>query len=207
MTLEYLYQYALDLAYIAPPGNQETLRTFKLRVYNTLHTMEAAPRESRQMRIKQLHLDTQWLQVWKNLHTDWVSEEIASMWYIVLHDIVLTNERLYAIELVESDRCRHCGRRDTLVHRLTECNEGTAVWLWTRERIVQLLRTDPRRIPADWCLRPHFQFCPPHRRKAILWLLTHFFKYSCSSNDTYHCSTILISCAARDGSHTGRPAG
>ena len=86
MTLEYLYRYALDMAYIAPPGNDETLRTFKLRVYNTLHTMAAATRESREMRIKQLHPDTQWIQVWKKLHTAWVSEEIASMWYIVLHD-------------------------------------------------------------------------------------------------------------------------
>ena len=34
MTLQYLFQYALDMAYIAPPGNDETLRTFKLRVYN-----------------------------------------------------------------------------------------------------------------------------------------------------------------------------
>jgi len=66
------------------------------------------------------------MQVWKNLHTAWVSEEIASTWHIVVRDIVPTNERLHVIRRVESDRCRHCGRRDTLVHRLTECNEGTA---------------------------------------------------------------------------------
>jgi len=158
MTLEYLYRYALDMAYIALPGNDETLRTFKPRVYNTLHTIAAATRESREMRIKQLHPDTQWMQVWKNLHTAWVSEEIASMLYIAVHDIVTTNERLHVIRLVDSDRCRHCGRRDTLAHRLKECNDGTAIWLWTREIIAQKLRKDPRRIPADWCLRPHFQF-------------------------------------------------
>ena len=117
------------------------------------------------------------MQVWKNLHTAWVSEEILSMWYIVLHDRVSTNERLHAIRIVESDRCRHCGRRDTLVHRLTECNEGTAIWLWTRERIAQMLRTDPRLILADWCLRPHFQFWPPQGHKVILWLLAHLVKY------------------------------
>jgi len=80
------------------------------------------------------------------------------MGYIVVHDIVPTNERLHVIRLVESDRCRHCGRRDTLAHRLTECNKGIAFWLWTREKIAQILRTDPRRIPANWCLQPHFQF-------------------------------------------------
>ena len=102
------------------PGNDETLRTFKLHVYNTLYTMAAARRESREMRIKQLHPDTLRMQVWKNLNTAWVSEEIASMWYIMLHDIVPTNECLHVIRLVESDRCRHCERRYTLVHRLTE---------------------------------------------------------------------------------------
>jgi len=88
------------------PGNDETLRIFKQRVYNTLHTIAAASRESREMRIKQLHPDTQW----KNLHTAWVSEEIASKWYIVLHYMVPTNERLHVIKLVGSGRCRYCGR-------------------------------------------------------------------------------------------------
>ena len=113
----------------------------------------------------------------ENLHTAWASKEIASMWYIVVHDRVPSNERLHVIRLVQSDRCRHCGRRDTLIHRLTECNEGTAIWLWTRERVAQMLRTDPRRIPADLCLRPHFQFWPPQRHKAILWLLAHLVMY------------------------------
>jgi len=58
VTLEYLYRYALDLAYIATTGNDKTLGTFNLRVYNTLHTIAAATRESREMRIKQLHPDT-----------------------------------------------------------------------------------------------------------------------------------------------------
>jgi len=177
MTLEYVYRYALDMAYIAPPGI--TKRSGHLNCGSTilLHTMAAATRESREMRITQIHPDTQWTQMWKNLHTAWISEEIKSMWYITVHEIVPTNDRLHAIRLVESDRCRHCERRDTLVHGLTECNEGTAIWLWTRERIAQMLRKDPRRIPAEWCLRPHFQFWPPQRYKAILWLLAHLVLY------------------------------
>ena len=93
----------------------------------------------------------------ENLHTPWVSEEITCMWYFVVRDILPTNERLHVIRLVESDRSRHCGRRDTHVHRLTEYNEGTGISLWKRERIAQMLRTDPHCIPADWFLRPHFQ--------------------------------------------------
>jgi len=128
------------------------------------------------------------MQVWKSLHTAWESKEIASMWYIVVHAIVPTNERPQVIRLVKPDRCRHCGRRDTLVHRLTECNEGTTILLWTRERISQKLRTDPRRIPPDWCLGPHFQFWPPQRHKAILWLLAHLVM--CRMQQQRHLSLL-----------------
>jgi len=77
--------------------------------------------------------ETNWRQVWKNLHTAWVPEETKSNWYVVVHDIIPTNEPLHAIRLAESDRCTRCERRYTLTHRLTECNEGTAVWQWTKD--------------------------------------------------------------------------
>jgi len=115
--------------------------------------------------------------VWENLYTAWVSEEIASACFNVVLDIVPTNEHLYVIRLVVLDRCRQCGRRGILGHPLTECKVGTTMWLWTREGIAQMLRTDPRRIPADWCLRPHFQFWSLQRLKAILSLLAHLIMY------------------------------
>ena len=68
----------------------------------------------------------------ENLHTAWVTEESTSMWFIVIHGIVPTNKHVRTIRLAESDDCRHCETRETLVHWLTEYNEGTAVWLWTR---------------------------------------------------------------------------
>ena len=66
MTLEYLYRHELDIAYIASLANDETLRTFKLRIQNTPHTMAAVTKEYLEIRIKQLHSDAQWMQVWKN---------------------------------------------------------------------------------------------------------------------------------------------
>jgi hypothetical protein len=98
--LDYLYQYVLDTAYIVPPAKDEP------RVYSTLYIMAAPTNESRGMGITQRHPDTNWKQVWNNLHTAWVAEETTSVWYTVLHDLVPSNERLYAIRLVESDRCR-----------------------------------------------------------------------------------------------------
>ena len=108
------------------------------------------------MRITRLSPETNWRQVWKNLHTAWVPEETKSNGYVV-HDIIPTNERLHAIRLAGTDRCTRCERRDTLTHRLTECKEETAIWQWTKERIPWILRMYPRYILSDWSFRPHFQ--------------------------------------------------
>jgi hypothetical protein len=100
--LEYLHRYALDMAYIIPSGNDETLRTFKRPMYNTLHIMAASARETSEMREGQLSLYTNWTQVWKTL-----SEDANSTWYIMVHDIISTSKGLHAIRFVQSDRCRH----------------------------------------------------------------------------------------------------
>ena len=126
--LMYLHRYALDMAYITPLGNNETLRTFKRRVYSTLHIMAGAAKEAPEMRITRVSPETNWKQVWeKKLHTAWVPEETTSSSYVVVHDIIPTNGRLHAIRLVKSDRCTGCERRYILTHPLTECNEG-AIW-------------------------------------------------------------------------------
>ena len=48
-------------------------------------------------------------------------------------------------------------------------------------------------------------------RHSDIWLYGGYWHIShcteCSSNDTYHCWTILTTFAARDGSRTGRPTG
>jgi len=52
------------------------------------------------MRKGQRNPDTNWTQVSRNLHKAWVSDETTSMRYIVIHDIVPTNERLHATRFV-----------------------------------------------------------------------------------------------------------
>lgn len=48
-------------------------------------------------------------------------------WYVVIHDILPTIERLHKIRLVDSPLCSHCGDPDTVQHRATACGEGE--WL------------------------------------------------------------------------------
>ena len=111
--LEYLTRNALDMAHIAPPGKDETLRTFKRCVYNIQYIKAVAAREHRGMRIMQLCPYTNWKQAWKNLHLAWVPEETKSTWYSAILDVVPTNDSFQDIRFVESNRSRYCARRDT----------------------------------------------------------------------------------------------
>ena len=156
--LAYVKHYALDMAYMTPPGSTETHTMFKRRLYKTLHAMAKAEREIPEMRVTQKHPTVPWTRVWNTLLTAWVK----SLWYTVIHELIPTNERLVAIHL--RHRCNQCGKPDTLQHRLADCGEGALILNWTRARIAALLRMDPRIIPDDWPLHPIFHFWPPPPR-------------------------------------------
>ena len=103
----------------------------------------------------------------------WTTDTIRAEWYKVIHDIVPTNVHLARINLSDTDRCRLCGRCDTLIHRLTVRIEMKDIWDWTRRRIGLILHTDPTKILPEWTIMPSFDVWPPQRRRAILWVLAH----------------------------------
>ena len=86
--------------------------------------------------------------------------------------------------MVPTDLCRHCNRKDTLQHRLTECGEGPPIWGWTRERIATILRTDPRPMPAECLLRPDLKLWPPKCHGAVLWTIANFVVYHLQQRQT-----------------------
>ena len=55
------------------------------------------------MRIVQKRPNIQWDLVWRNLHTSCVPEDFRSAWYVVIHDILPTRERLATINLTDND--------------------------------------------------------------------------------------------------------
>jgi hypothetical protein len=113
----------------------------------------------------------------RNIHATPVTETLKAQWYKIIHDIIPTNERLHNIRLSTTERCRHCDKTDTLIHRLTECGDGRTTWLWTRRRIAMILRMDERHIPDEWLLRPDFHIWPTKRHRAVLWILIHLVGY------------------------------
>ena len=147
--LTYVTHYALDMAYVNPPGNTETHRKFKRRLYKGLLTLAKAERGDQELRVTQKHPIIPWTRVWTTLHTAWLPERLKSLWYKVIHDIVPTKERLAAIHLSDTELCNQCGKTDTLQHRITDCGERAIIWNWTRTRIAALLCIDLRYITDD----------------------------------------------------------
>jgi hypothetical protein len=154
------------MAYIRQGKSQETKVRLRTHMYQTLYTMGQARSGTEEMRIVTLYPNTAWSRVWKNLQAVWTLEATRAEWYKVIHDIVPTNVRLVRIHLSDTDRCRSCGRRDTLHHRLKECKEMLDIWGWTRTRIGIMPHTNPEHIPPEWTVRPDFDLWPPQRRRA-----------------------------------------
>jgi len=57
---EYLRIYALEWAYLEPRKPEETLRTFKRRVYGTLRSMATAAIPPREVRVMQIQPGIEW---------------------------------------------------------------------------------------------------------------------------------------------------
>ena len=181
-------QYNIDMAYVAEPGVTETIKQFKNRLYGVLRAMAATTEDATDMRITRKYPATCWENVWKNLHTVEVSDIVISTWYQAKHDILPTNERLATIRLTDTNSCVKCGNSDSLQHRIVACGEGPVIWHWTRTRIAAILKMDPRSVPVEWTLQPDFQFCPPQKQKAIIWILAHLVAYRLQSQ---RCLSLL----------------
>jgi hypothetical protein len=105
------------------------------------------------------------------------SDNQRSTWYMVIQDLIPTNDRLAAIKLTETTRCSTCDGIDTAQHRLTRCGESKLIWNWTRARIAAITRTNSIDVPETWTTKPDFRIWPPQRHKAIMWMTAHLVNY------------------------------
>jgi len=154
----------MDSAYIVPHGKTETVRTYRRRVYDTIVIVMNTETKPPNMRIERLWPNIEWPRIWKNLWAAPVTDWTKTTWYKIIHDIVPTKERLHKIRVAPTENCRLCDRKENLLHRLAECGDGRYQWEWTKKRLAIMLRSDPRWVPEEWLLRPHFTFWPPQRQ-------------------------------------------
>jgi hypothetical protein len=176
-TLPHLRPYAMDMAYVTRLGTDETRKRFKRSIYTMLlHTAKRVLGRS-EPRIVRKHPEIYWKRIWTNLHTPGVTHTLKTTCYTTVHELIPTNVRLAAIQLTDTISCNRCGQPDSLQHRITDCGEGPIIWNWTRAKLGLILRMDPQHIQRTWPLRPDFQYWPPQRQTALLWILAHLVNY------------------------------
>lgn len=169
-TLPYTCQYAMDMAYAAPPGPHKTMQKFKHCLCRMLLTMVNTSNVTSEMRGIHKNPELSWPRVWTNLHAAGLSNSINSTWYAAIHDTVSTNEQLAAIHLTTTMSCSQCGTTDTLIHRITKCEEGPVIRNWMRARLAALLRVHPKHVSEEWTLHPSFHYWPPQKQAVIVWI-------------------------------------
>jgi hypothetical protein len=145
-----------------PAETVKSGKKFKNRLVRALQLMADNDRNRPGMRNVSKYPDTQWSKVWQNVHHPALSDGVKATWYMVVHEIVPTNERLAAKRITNTDRCSRCARLDSLPHRITDCQEEGGVWNWTKAKIAQILRMDPKYISVDWALRPTLTLSVPN---------------------------------------------
>lgn len=184
MKYEYLRCYVRESAYLPVATWEQSTRCIKKHLYNNIRTFGNRTRSIPVSRIQRTYPNVQWAVVWRNISQAWVDEDVRSTWYEVVNDLIATNVRLHKIRIAATEQCQHCGEKDTLQHRLTECGDTKQIWTWTRARMSWFLRTDQRWIPEDWIWAPSYQVWPPQRHNAISWILGNMTYYVIKNRKT-----------------------
>ena len=82
--LAYVRAYATNMAYVTPPGHNESAKYFRRRLYTTLRTMALAASTNREIRVITMRPNLKWPQIWQNLHMAWVPDHEKSAWFLAI---------------------------------------------------------------------------------------------------------------------------
>jgi hypothetical protein len=116
--MDYINDFYRETAYMPKRRRDETQRGYKRRTYAAiLHSIQGQNGPP-PMRVEVRWPTVNWENVWKNLCMAPVSEKTRVHWYKVIHELEPMNERLQKIGIAQTDECKKCHRRDTLMHRL-----------------------------------------------------------------------------------------
>jgi len=59
--------------------------------------------------------------------------------------------------------------------------------------------TDTRHIPEEWTMRTDFQFWPPQKQPALIWLLVHMVDYQTQTQRRFSLQDYTNSSDGPDG--------
>ena len=159
--LEYIHRYDMESAYVNPWGNLQPPKAYKRRLHTLNLTNLQAASGHPEMGVARLWPNIDWRGIWKNLSEAPVWEATRVTWYLVIHEIIPTNEHLRRIKMVQTDTCRHCAAMHTVEHRLIVCCEGKSVWKLLKTWMARMLRATSTWVPDDCIMNLQDHIWPP----------------------------------------------
>lgn len=140
--------------------SNETIAKYKREIYETQRHQHQPTNTTIGLRIQNKFPNINWPIVWRNINKPFLLRYIRTIWYMIVHDIITTNVRLWKINLHGNGKCRQCDKYDTVTHRYTECINSQPIWDWTRERIACYMRISTREVKDTWISLPEFDMRP-----------------------------------------------
>ena len=112
--------------------------------------------------------------VWGRLHSPVVDYRARDVMYLLLHNKLPVQERLFRIRLRADPYCLYCVGAEIgdAVHFFCTCRKVSDTWSWVKRQVI----TQVGRDTADWDVINMF-FPKSRHDKEIVWMLTHYVLY------------------------------
>ena len=112
--------------------------------------------------------------VWGRLQNPVVDYRARDVMFLLLHNKLPVQERLFRIRLRADPYCLHCAGAEIgdAVHFFCTCHKTSETWSWVKRQVV----TQVGRDMPDWDVINLF-FPKSRHDKEVVWMLTHYVLY------------------------------
>merc|ERR1711895_196522 len=112
--------------------------------------------------------------VWGRLQNQVVDHRARDVMYLLLHNKLPVQERLFRIRLRVDPYCLYCVGAEIgdAVHFFCTCHKTSETWSWVKRQVV----TQVGRDMPDWDVINLF-FPKSRHDKEVVWMLTHYVLY------------------------------
>ena len=122
--------------------DNKPITKYKRLIYEIQIHKQQTTNTSLGLRVQNKFPHINWQIVWRNIKKPFLPRYVRTTWYVIVHDIVPTNIRLWKINLQDDGKCRRCDQYDTATHRNTACTDSQPIWDWTRKSVASYMRTN-----------------------------------------------------------------
>ena len=112
--------------------------------------------------------------VWERLHNPVVGFRARDVMFLLLHNKLPVQERLFRIRLRTDPYCSHCVGAEIgdAVHFFCTCQKTSETWSWVKRQIIMQVGRD---VP-DWDVINLF-FPKSRHEREMIWMLTYYMLY------------------------------